>query len=296
MSRRAQNAGSAAVLILIVSAALVFYILLLSPEDRASLLDDTGTSTTCQGTNCQQQPNTILLLSQNIGRIEVSGPDGVSHTIPSFTVETKTDARELKRVPALRIERSAFSQKEQRVEFQIDKEFTDNALLSFTAPTREGQLIIVLNGIEIYHAPITEESPQPIQLPKESLVYTNELVFRVTSPGLAFWKKNVMDLRNVLISGIVTDISQHQSQNQVALSDTEYQNLDTAKLQFVPNCDSRNAGRLAVLINNQLVYSAKPDCGSVSSTDIGKDLLKPGTKWKSDRCNAPISEAICGSI
>jgi hypothetical protein len=170
-----------------------------------------------------------------------------------------------------------FSSTKKEVIFFYDKQTTADLKLSFNIKKHDGRLIINLNGYELFDGELTEGSPAPITLPADYLQEKNTLTFSVSEmTGIAFWKFNEYELENVLISGRVTDYSGAFSERHFSLSATEYENLDKALFEFIPDCPPREAGLVQILINNRAIYTGYPDCGVKSRVEVSQEFLKPG--------------------
>ena len=52
---------------------------------------------------------------------------------------------------------------------------------------------------ETFALPTIFATPNPIILSEESLDYENVLTFKVSKPGLAFWRTNEYTLQNVVV-------------------------------------------------------------------------------------------------
>ena len=56
----------------------------------------------------------------------------------------------------------------------------------------------------------------------------------------------------------------------------EYDNLESALFDFLPDCPPREEGLVQILINNRVIYTGYPDCGVKTSIELSKDFLLPG--------------------
>lgn len=272
--KRSQSATNAGVTIILIAVLIVFYILFLPPEDRAELLGESYPDTGSPGGVTPGAKS--VLFSSMPGRLFPPSANMVEHTLPSFLVFTVTNANELKRVDSLYIMNSAFSDKSEEVIFFFDPQTTEDVKLSFNVKKRSGRLTILVNDYKIFENEIEDASPQPISIQKEYLTSKNRLVFKVSEPGAAFWRVNEYELENVLISGKVTDYSGALSEQHFSITDSEYENLDRAVFEFLPDCPPREAGLVQILINNRMIFTSYPDCGVKTSIEVSKDFLRPG--------------------
>ncbi|MBW2990446.1 hypothetical protein KY348_01945 [Candidatus Woesearchaeota archaeon] len=273
-SRLAQSASHAGITIILIAVLIVFYILFMHPQDRAELL---GEDTPGTGNGGGPPPGVkSVLFSSTPGRLFPPGANTYEHTMPSFMVFTVTNANELKRVDSLYVKNSAFSDKSEELIFFYDSITTSNVKLSFNVKKHSGRLLIWLNEYKLIEAEITEASPKPIDFPKEYLKTKNSLVFQASPPGAAFWRYNEYELENILISGQVTDYSGALSEQHFSIGNTEFENLEKALFEFLPDCPPREEGLVQILINSRVIYTGYPDCGIKTSIEISKEFLNPG--------------------
>jgi hypothetical protein len=173
------------------------------------------------------------------------------------------------------VRNSAFGEQQAVMNFSYDPDVSD-VKLSFNVKSTSGRLIVTLNGDEIFNQAIENPTVEPIPLPDNMLERDNQLVFRASSPGLAFWGGNSHDLRNVIVSGEVTDRSGSQARQHFTIPQSEYRAMEYAELSFLPNCEPEGAGRLRVTLNAQEVYSGYADCGVPNTVELAKEIVEPG--------------------
>ena len=279
-SRKAQGATGAALLIVTLAVVIILYLLFLPDDVTKDILGGTGGGTGGQGgvpgvTTTGGAPRTVLL-SQNVGRLAPPAPNQIEHTIPSFTIFTSTNAMELKRMSTIKVKNSAFSDDTVTITFPYDERSTTSPMLSFNVRKTSGDLIISLNGDEIFSGPLDSGSPPPIRLPESMLRGNNELTFKASGTGLAFWRSNLHELVNVIVSGEVTDRSASTSSQHFSISQQEYDAMQFGELTFLPNCDPQFTGRLRISLNFREIYSGFADCGVPNKIEVAKEILKPG--------------------
>ncbi|MBN1793125.1 hypothetical protein JW826_05570 [Candidatus Woesearchaeota archaeon] len=262
----------AAIVIIIIAVMIILYILFIPLADRAALL---GEDYPGGGGGSVSGVKTVLM-AKTPGRLYPSGSNLVEHQMPSFLVFTVTNANELKHLDSLYIKNSAFSLKEAEVQFFYDENTMEDLKLSFNVISHEGRLKISLNGYDLYEGEINEGSPPPITLPKEQLKPRNVLVLTTSSPGVFFWRIHEYSLESVIISGKVTDYTGARSEQHFSIADTEFEKLEKAQLDFLPDCPPRETGQLQILLNGRPVYTSFPDCGIKATIELSKDFLRPG--------------------
>ncbi|MBT4445708.1 hypothetical protein HOC96_00515 [archaeon] len=255
-AKKAQAAAAAAVLVAIIGAALVSYVVLVSPEERAKLLDeDFEDSDSTSGSS-------DTLLREYPGNIEFLSVDEIDHSIASIHIYTETNSEVLTERSSLQMKRTVFSSEDGLVSFSVDDaNLVDDVLMNFRVTEASGTLTVSFNGEDLLEQEVVVGDSVTIDLPSELLELENELKFSVSSPGAAFWKSNMVNLESVKLVADVTDISHREATGIFSISDTEAENLETAVFSFQPDCSSDVEGTLTITLNNEYsLYSATPDC------------------------------------
>ncbi|MAG60617.1 hypothetical protein CL619_02405 [archaeon] len=266
-AKKAQAAAAAAVLVAIIGAMLVSYVILVSPEERAAILDgDIDSDSDSTGSSGE------LLLEEFPGKIEYLSVDEVEHSLASVHIYTETEVQTLTERSSLFAKRSVFSSTDAEVSFGIDDvDLVDDTLLSFRVVDSSGSLSLTLNGESLLQQEFTGEESVTIDLPTELLQEDNELVFSASSPGAAFWSSNEISIESLIIVSDVTDNSHREATGVFSISDTEYENMETAVFSFQPDCASDTSGTMIITLNSAYtLYSASPDC-SVQMGDVELD-------------------------
>lgn len=276
--RGAEFRASTPLVILLVGVVIILYILFLPPAQREALLSGTeapggiygaGGGPVATGTG-------VTLMDKYVGTLLDQGPGTVEHSIPSTTVFTAVNTEEVKFIDSMLVKKGAFSSQEATLTFKADPTLGKNYLLTFNVDAAKGPLLISLNGHPIFERAITTRSPEPIKLPQEYLRTDNTLTFHAGSAGWAFWTANTYELRNVLVSADVTSYQDSSSEQHFTITPDEYQKMDKAILEMVPQCDPKKAGRLSVNVNGQPLFAGFIDCGVLTRQDVAKTLLNAG--------------------
>lgn len=248
-----------ALLIFIIGLVLVMYIMFLPPEDRADLLEQNRT----YGDDDEIKEYITILMTKEPGRLTNLAEDEVVKDLPSFNLFTRTDATSLISFDSVYIKKSLFEEQQRNISFNIDDfENTDNYILSFTAPTHRGILTMVLNGNILMSKELTTSSPGPTKLPKDYLQNKNNLVLKVSGPGVEFWKSNEFIIENLQITADFTDKSSQENIQSFYVSEQEKDNLESFELRFVADCKASVSGPIEIYLNKRLVYNSVPDCGT----------------------------------
>ncbi|MBC8444109.1 hypothetical protein H8D83_00835 [Candidatus Woesearchaeota archaeon] len=277
MSRKkAQTTGSgAATLITIITLIIILYILFLPPETREELLGDNTTSND-ESQEAEEQKN--ILLSENIGTLTYFPSTTELHNIGNIYLFETTNAEVLDAINPFIIRKGWFDEKFKTLNFKINElENTENVILSIAATKTKGILYIYLNNELIYEGEFESLTPGPITFKKTLLKEDNTLRFELDGVGLAFWKTNEYQFKNMQIIGDVTDISGQEGQNVFTLTNTEYLNLEESVLKFVPYCsDISQVGKLTIQINNRNIFSAIPICDDSYQQSFSPAILNSG--------------------
>ena len=261
LKKKGQAAAAAATFLAILAGLLVVFVILISPEDRDALLSDGVTEGGIEdSTNIDIIEK--ILLEEYPGKIEYLSLDEVEHSLAAVRIYTNTESVTLKEKDSVYTKNGIFSEDVGEFSFSIsDLENTDSVVLSFAINDGQGTLAVIFNGEELYNSPINVGDSPIITVPDYLIDEENVITFQVSSPGIAFWKTNFASLINLKIVGRYTDLDYQSASNTFLVSETEYSNLETLELQFQPDCDYDEVGRLIISINDYNIYSGVPDCG-----------------------------------
>ncbi len=263
---------NAAILVAIIAGLIIVYMMFLPADQRKDLLDETDSGSD------SSSGDIIELLKEDVGRLDPF--DKIDNKdIPNVFLFETTSSQDLTTINPIRVTNGVGDHKPKTVSFSIDNlDNTDNVFLTFTASKRTGVLTIKLNDIVIYEYDINKLNVDPIKIEKKLLVGDNVMEFSVSGVGWKFWTTNEYQLENIRIIGDITDKTQQESKNIFSLTDTDYQNLESAKLQFIPYCGlNMGVGTLEVYVNSRSIYSAVPVCDDPVHQDIPIGLLSAGT-------------------
>ncbi|MBN2367630.1 hypothetical protein JXC34_01325 [Candidatus Woesearchaeota archaeon] len=260
-TRKAQTANPQqyiSLLIFVIGLTLIVYITALPPEDRAELLEQNRT-TVGDG----EKDDITILLTREPGTITNIPELEIINDLPSFNLFVRTDATVLLEFDSIFVKKSLFEEQSRNLSFSVSNfENTDNLVLSFSMPKHEGRLTILLNDIIIHENEVSTSSPSPIKLPKDLLKKENTLLFKVSGPGIEFWKTNEYIIDDLKITADVTDTSGHENKQIVYITQQQYETLESFELSFVVDCKATDVAPLEVYLDKRLIYSSIPDCDS----------------------------------
>ena len=158
------------------------------------------------------------------------------------------------------VEHSSFSDNTKELKFNLgDVSQLQDAQLLFAVKEGTGDLIIMLNGEEIFRGDITVED-LPMSLPYSLLKPINKLTFGVSSPGINIFRTNRYVLRNVQVYTKTLQENKQEARTFV-LSKTELTNLHHLTLFYTVNCFTVNEqGRLLVALNGKIISDGLVVC------------------------------------
>lgn len=276
--KRGQAAAGTAVLLAIIAGLLVMFVILIAPAERAELLgEELDTVDIDSGDEFEEAELEENILTVSPGRIDYLSQKEIEHSLPVVNIFTKTESQIIAEKNIVSAKRAVFTDQPTTFKFPIsDLTHTEGLILSFNVKEASGRLMISLNGESIFDSEIIDQV-LPINLPKNQLQNENELIFSVSSPGVAFWKTHEISLENVKVVGEVTSVESQSSKNMFLVSETEKSNLEKVVLKFQPTCKFNDVGKLAIIVNGQEIYSSVPDCDlAFVPIEFSPDLLFQG--------------------
>lgn len=284
MRKKSQVKGSnAATLVLIILLILIFYILFLPQDEREELLgdgeyySDSGSSDASHRSD-SDRPSGALLYKTDISLTPTTGQG--DKDIPDVYLFEIINAKEIARFNPLVVRNGWFDKEIKNLTFTIDDiDKTENVLLSFNLDKAKGTLKILVNGFTIYEYPAKKGNIEPIKIDKKYLQEINSIEFRVSGVGAKFWRTNEYVINEAKITADITDVSRQKSKNIFHISETEYEDLQSAILHFSPICDPKDIKVLEIEINNRDVYSATPNCNRDNTVTIPVGLLDEGENY-----------------
>lgn len=274
-----------ATLVVVIALLMILYILFIPPAERAELLGENDSDK--DDRRGRSFGDDEILIEESPGRLDFLSKDEIEHALPTVNIYTRTEGQVIDREAALFVSRSLFSSESENFTFDIpDLDNTENVLLAFNVNQGEGRLRIRLNGFEVYDG-LPGASPDPVPLRAKNLEERNQLVFEVSSPGLAFWRTNNYALEDIRIIADVTSVTAQEAKNVFLVSATEKENVERATLKFSPDCNINEVDKLNVFINGVNLYSGVPDCGiGIIPIEFDEAILRDGSNelvFRTDR-------------
>lgn len=279
-NKKGQAAG-AAILLAIIMVLIILIIIVMPPKERAELLGDKTIQTGTGGAEIKEAAVKKIvkesLLEESPGRVSYLKEREIEKAIPASRIFIKTESTIITERDSLEVKKAVFSGKEEEINFEIkDLDNTDEILLDFTIESSSGELIILLNDKEIFNRE-TSKLGKALKLPKNLPAANNRLVFKASSPGIAFWRTNEYKLGNVKIVAEITDVSARESKQLFQVSEDEIKNIEEATLRFSLSCVPEKMSKIEVKINEYVVFAGAPEnCEDIFYYSLPGGILKGG--------------------
>ena len=271
MKKSQTQAGSVAVLVILIALFMALYLLFLPAKERSSLLgQNLTTETNATGTTTLSED---VLLSQTPGLLKNFDKDTEKHELDAVNLFLRDEPETSDLAASITITKSLFKEGLQELKFNVDDlENLQRVTLFFLVSEGRGNLIITLNGIQIFNEKVN--GLQNVVLPKDLLQETNKLTFKASSPGINIFGKNIYALTSLKIRQSFQLTNTKESRTFV-LSSGEIE--ENAKLSFFLFCNKAATSRLRVFLNEEEIANELLACqSSIRSIDLDKELLNEG--------------------
>ena len=266
-------------LILMVGLFMIVYVILLPEADKEQFVNDPGQlgNNVVRGTHTgtgSPYPHNTILLSETPGRLYPYTQKLFVKPLASVNLFSTTEKHEQQLSPSIKLTSGLFGQDKKELTFSINpQQQTERARLLFFVQAVKGDLIITLNGKEIYSGVLTGDQ-LPIALPANLLRQLNTLTF-IAPAG--FNGKNSYHLRDITI--FTEDRQDHKRElRDFVTSRTQLQNLEMLTMYYFVNCFTvHEKGTLRIFLNGNLLSQQLVVCdaGEVSQ-DIPVSQLVAG--------------------
>ncbi len=272
------QAAAAAVLIAILAGVIIAFVILISPADREALLNNQELPSLSGNGDGGYGSIERVLIEEFPGRVDFLRLNEVEHSLASVRIYTGEESNILAEKFSAYMKNGVFSDEDSTFTFRLDDlDNVEDVVLTFGVASISGNLKILWNGEEIFNRGVAVDETPVVPIPSNLLRQSNELIFSVSSPGVAFWKSNFAELSSIQIVGEVTQLSLQSARNTFLISETEYNNLDSLELHFQPECVLQAVGKLTVKVNSVPIYSGVPDCGlSLVPVEFSRDIIRQG--------------------
>ena len=268
------NAGNIAVLVALIALFIIIYVLLLPPSARRELLgDESGVGV---GNN---SGSGNVYFSRYLGELSPSTQvNTVYHNIPAVNMFTTNDKDLTTLSGYLQVSSAFIGSKSQNLAFNLDSpEDVKKASLYLLVEEADGNLILKLNGQEIYNNQLRANIQETIELPLQYLQGQNNIQLFVSSPGWMFWKTNNYKIRDIKLRK-ETKISNRIVERTISIPASEWGSIDKAILKYSVFCDREEDNILSIFVNDQLLYKDVPFCNiDADEIEVDKNNLVYGT-------------------
>jgi hypothetical protein len=273
--KKGDTGSGAAALVLLIALVIIFYVLAVDPEVRQEILSDTDTPGS-PGTSPSLSSN--ALLDKQPGKVQPLGSNILTRGLSAIRIEAKKRSIEPLKGRSVFASNGLFTEEADSLLFSLDSPRSSYVDLTFNAKKREGRLVVTLNDNIIFNQKMKGPTPNPISLPKEYLKENNVLEFRVSGPGITFWKVNNYVLEDVKVAGNYIDESDLEgSRNFIVLGAEELLNTEKLTLEYTLTCLAQSAsGSLSVKINDQVISKTVPLCDDIVREEFLPEKLVTG--------------------
>jgi hypothetical protein len=271
------QAGNIATLISLIALFMLVYILLLPQETRDDLLQREGDRTGFLNEDVVEGLD--LLFSKNIGDVSpLRQSRGILHTLSGVNLFTDVENEIVTLANDIKFSRSVASENSQEVTFPLEFPGDVNkAELYVVVGDVRGDMIVVLNGREIFNSDVESNTQEIIQLPLSLLTEVNIVEFKSANPGGLFWQTNEHKLREVRLRKQV-EIKNRISERVISIPASETKDLEKAVLSFSVFCSQNERDLLILKVNGKRVYSDVPFCNLRRvEIEIDRDFVKSGS-------------------
>jgi hypothetical protein len=268
---KAQAGNQAAILVIIIAVLLILFVLSLSPEERAKLLDEAPTN----GLD-PAFPDSITLIRAMPGHIRYVPDTEKIHELAPFNLNAERKGDILYTKSSIYLKNSAFEKITDTITFKATPQTTTNIILNFNVERSSGSLIIQLNDETIYNAPVKSGDSPVIHISPSQIKQENTLKFQVSGPGAAFWRYNEYTIRNLNIYGDILDLTRSKNTQVFNIGQREASELKEANLRYLPTCNQANIQNLRIHVNNLEIFTGIPDCNVFNTVQIPTNYLFEG--------------------
>jgi hypothetical protein len=261
-------------LVMLIAVFIILYTLTLPPCDKCKLMGD-DCSDVCKGDFEEK-----IILDESPGNIGGISEDIIRHNLDSINLFIK-DKPEIKILSnSLEIKNGLFGESDQELEFNIeDLDSLDKAYLSFAVIKAKGNLVLTLNGKQIFNQKLDPKKIEVVDLPIEYLEKDNKLRLQVTPPGAAFWSSNVYSLKDIKLKEEF-ELTHSSEVLRFSVSSSEVESVENSKLNFYVYCrdDMGRSNIMKAYLNNNLVFNKLVSCQNEEySVDLDKELFVGGS-------------------
>ncbi|MCD4666444.1 hypothetical protein K8R47_01390 [archaeon] len=259
-------------LIFLIALFIVLYILLLPPEDRNQLLNQTSDENG-NGGNGPVTDSDVLLL-QNPGTLKVLEDETEIHEIDAVNLYIRNEPVVNDLATSVYVRKSLFGEDVRNLVFNVeDIDNLDNVKLFFTILEGQGNLIVNINGVDVYNSKAVglTQVILPVDLLNED---DNILRISVSSPGFNLFGRNYYSLQNIKLRESYELTNTKESRSFVLTKEE----VNDGTLSYLLYCNKADLGaRLRLFLNGEEISSEVVACASAEKNiDIDEEDLEEG--------------------
>ncbi|MBT3690837.1 hypothetical protein HOG16_01175 [Candidatus Woesearchaeota archaeon] len=260
-------------LIILIAILIILYTLVMPPCERCQLLGD-DCSEVCEGEFVDG-----ILLEVSPGNLDMEYEDTIDHVLESVDLFIQEEPEVVTLSNSLEVRNGLFGELDQELDFSLNNiDSLDELSLSFAVIESKGNLIVTLNGKQIFNQKISENRIKTIDLPKEYLEDENKIRLQVSPSGLVFWSSNKYYLKDIKLRKEFELVHSFEILD-FSVSSSEKNSIQESELQFFVFCKG-NAGESNIMktyLNNHLIFSKLVPCMSEEHTiELDEEDFKSG--------------------
>jgi len=272
-NKRAQESGSGiAVLLLLITLFMVLYILLLPPETREDILNQT-IGKEDDGTGAASK----VLLSESPGEVFQTKESDVIHDISPLNIFIKTEPSTKLLANAIEISKGLFSSRPKTLTFPIeDLTNLKSLVLFFSVTEAKGNIEIWLNEHIIVDSKL--EGSQIVDLPINYLKKNNVIEIKASNPGILFFITNQYTLKDIGIKESY-QVLNPKEERSFSIPAYEKNSLQKSVLSYQLYCNKLDTSTdLRIYLNDKEILSKMLNCIAGSEEiDLSLEKIKEGT-------------------
>jgi hypothetical protein len=253
------------VLVVLIGLFMIGYIIMLPPEERASLLDEDGTTA---GTD-DEVVGASTLLSESPGVVTTAKSSSADRKLGPIRLYSTTEQNTETLATSLTVSRSVIQNNYKTITFDVDNlnELESLALLFFISESK-GDMIIELNENLVYEGVITSNS-LPLPLPTIGLKEEgNVLKLSTDKPGVNIFSSHYYLLQDLKL---VEDYMVADTVSTRTFSLDRPEDITSVTLNYFITCNSDDEGVLSVSLNNREMFSDRVFCEYLNERELGLD-------------------------
>lgn len=274
-NKRGEGEGKAiASLIMVIALAIALYVLLIPPEERQALIEGETTEETTRTSE------TIELLSESPGELSPRQETGTIHSINAINLFIKTEPEVVQLAEDLEVKHTLFTKSSPTVSFETkNRDDLKKASFYFSVQEPRGTLKLKINNNNFYAKKMETGGIKIIDIPATYLKDVNEVEITTSSPGLAFWRTNEYNLKDVGVRLEYEHINAKETRT-FSMTQQELDKIKETKLTYVQVCNApleQDTTQLRIILNDQELVENYIRCVTTPQTiELEKSDLKEG--------------------